>query len=167
MFTGVEHIDRGTDLKESVNASCVYSVTSLHKISWFSLLPYFSLQHMELYVQLTHSSLGDWEDIFVTQYPYQNRKYQHFPLLSYFPLVVCPRWWYHRILSVDLYMYIMGKLGFCFHYFCAVCDVYKYLKTLRPRGLKAIFVCLQITLYHPYRHAIMSGGTEHVKCLSL
>ena len=54
-----------------------------------------------------------------------NRKYSPFPLLSYNSVVVCLRCLLHHTLS--LFIYVPGKQGICFHYYCAVYDECKYL----------------------------------------
>ena len=53
-----------------------------------------------------------------------NRKYQPYPLLSYFSVVVCLRCLLHHILSLIAYTF-REKSGFCFHCYCAVYDEFK------------------------------------------
>ena len=48
--------------------------------------------------------------------------------LTYFSVVVCLGCLLHHILSYHC-IYIPGKLGFCFHYYCAVYDECKYSDT--------------------------------------
>ena len=71
-------------------------------------------------------SSGDQEDIFITHHIFINRKYQSFPLLSYFfrcmPEVVIPLY--------ALFHIYRGKPGFPFFYYCAVlwsAQVIKYI----------------------------------------
>ena len=47
-----------------------------------------------------------------------NRKYLHFPFLSYFFLGCVPEMFVTSY-SVSYYIYIPGKPGICFHYYCA------------------------------------------------
>ena len=55
-----------------------------------------------------------------------NRKYPRFPLLSYFFVVVCLKWVVQSYSVIYIYIYIckwvcvLGALGLCFHYWCAV-----------------------------------------------
>ena len=59
-----------------------------------------------------------------------NRKYPPFSLLSYLSVVVCLRCLLHHITYHITYcIYVPGKPGICFHYYCAVYDECKYSDT--------------------------------------
>ena len=56
-------------------------------------------------VELAHSSLGDWKDIFITHLIIIIKsEVSTFPLLSYFFVVVCLRWLYNHILLSITYI---------------------------------------------------------------
>ena len=60
-------------------------------------------------------------------------------------------------------IYIPGKPGICFHYYCAVYDECKWSDTF---GLKIVFVYLYITPSHYHHCANLSEDIELIKCLS-
>ena len=76
-------------------------------------------------VELAHSSLGDWKNIFIT----------HLIIIiksevSTFPIVViffrgCVSEMVVLSYSVIYYIYIPGKLGLCFHFWCSVYGICK------------------------------------------
>ena len=75
--------------------------------------------------QLTHFNSGDWEDIFIAHVIIIIKSE-----VSTFPIVII--FFRGRVseMSVTTYsvtycIYIPGKLGFCFHHYCAVYDEYK------------------------------------------
>ena len=74
-----------------------------------------------------------------------NRKYPPFPLLSYFSVVVCLRC-FCTSYSVICCIYVPGKQGICFHYYCAVYDECKYSDTFWPADHTRLFVQYTISL---------------------
>ena len=60
-------------------------------------------------------------------------------------------------------IYVLGKPGICFHYYCAVYDECKYSDTF---GLQIVLVCLYSTQSHYHHCANLSEGIELIKCLS-
>ena len=97
------------------NACRVYHVASVSKMGLFFRLP-FCIYRVTC-VELAHSSLGDWNNIFIT----------HLIIIiksevSTFPIVViffrgCVSEMVVLSYSVIYYIYIPGKLGLCFHFF--------------------------------------------------
>ena len=74
-----------------------------------------------------------------------NRNYNTFPWLSYFSVVVCLRCLLHHILSLYC-IYVPGKPGICFHYYCAVYDECKYSDTFWLADRTRLFVQYTISL---------------------
>ena len=65
--------------------------------------------------------------------------------------------------SVTYWIYIPGKPGFCFHYYCSVYDS----ANSRIRfGLQIVFVCFYITPSHYHHCANLFEDVEHIKYLS-
>ena len=97
-------------------------------------------------VKLAHSSLGDWKYISIT----------HLIIIiksevSTFPIVViCFRGCVSEMVvlsySVIYYIYIPGKLGLCFHFWCSVYDFCKRADTLWPVGRVRLFADYTISL---------------------
>ena len=75
---------------------------------------------------------------------WSNRKYPPFPLLSYFSVVVCLRYLLHHMVTNCLY--VPGKPGICFHYYCAVYDECKYSDTFWLANRTRVFVQYTISL---------------------
>ena len=73
--------------------------------------------------------------------PSWNQKYPPFPLLSYYPVVVCLTSY-----SVTYCIYVPGNMGICFHYYCAVYDECKYLDTFWLADHTHLFVQYTISL---------------------
>ena len=76
-------------------------------------------------VQLAHFSLGDWKDIFIAHVIIIIKSE-----VSTLPIVIiffrgCVPEMFVTSYSVAYGIYIPGKLGFCFHYYCAVYDEFK------------------------------------------
>ena len=76
-------------------------------------------------VQLAHSSLGDWKDISIAHVIIIIKSE-----VSTLPIVIiffrgCVPEMFVTSYSVTYCIYIPGKTGFCFHYYCAVYDVLK------------------------------------------
>ena len=96
-------------IEKSANACWVYSVKRVSKM-WSDLSIAFFILFAKcgiLFVQLTHSSLGDQEDIFVTHPTLTtNHMHQPFPLLSYFSPAVCLMGLCHHIQSVVWYIWV-------------------------------------------------------------
>ena len=97
-------------------------------------------------VELAHSSLGDWKNIFIT----------HLIIIiksevSTFPIVVifcrgCVSEMAVLSYSVIYYKYIPGELGPCFHYWCSVYGICKWSDTLWPVGRVRLFADYTISL---------------------
>ena len=76
-----------------------------------------------------------------------NRKYPHFPLFSYFSVVVCLRCLLHHILSLIVYRFRENRE------FVFICIV-QFMMSANSRirfGLQIVFGCLYITSSH-YHH---------------
>ena len=97
-------------------------------------------------VELAHSSLGDWKNIFIT----------HLIIIiksevSTFPIVViffrgCVSEMVVLLYSVIYYIYIPGKLGLCFLFWCSVYGICKRSDTLWPVGRVRLFADYTISL---------------------
>ena len=97
-------------------------------------------------VELAHSSLGDWKNIFIT----------HLIIIiksevSTFPIVViffrgCVSEMVVLSYSVIYYIYIPGKLGLFFHFWCSVYGICKRSDTLWPVGRVRLFADYIISL---------------------
>ena len=91
-----------------------------------------------------------------------NRKYQHYPLLSYLSVVVCLRCLLHNILSFIAYTFRENR-DFVF------IIIVQFMMSANSRirfGLQIVFVCLYITPSH-YHHCVnLSADIELIKCLS-
>ena len=119
----------------------IMSIVCLRWISYFGYL--FAIYGVAC-VELAHSSLGDWKDIFITHLIIIIKsEVSTFPIVSYFfrgcmsEMVVLPY-------SVIYYIYISGTLGSCSNYWCSVywCSVYgicKWSDTLWPAGRVRLF----------------------------
>ena len=111
--------------------------------------------HRVACVELAHSSLGDWKYIFIT----------HLIIIiksevSTFPIAViffrgCVSEMVVLSYSVIYYIYIPGKLGLCFHFWCSVYDFCKQADTLWPVGRVRLFadytISFSYTLGREYR----------------
>ena len=114
-------------------------------------------------VQLAHFSLGDWEDISIAHVIIIIKSE-----VSTLTIIIFFRGSVPEMLatsySVTYCIYIPGKPGFCFHYYCAV---YQMSADSRIRfGLQIVFVCLYITPSHYHHCANLSEDIELMKCLS-
>ena len=90
-----------------------------------------------------------------------NRKYQPYPLLSYFR--GCVPGMFVTSYSVTYCIYIPGKPGFCFHI------IVQLMMSTNSRirfGLQIVFVCLYKTSSHYHHCAHLSEDIGLVKCLS-
>ena len=90
-----------------------------------------------------------------------NRKYQPFPLLSYFSVVVCLRCLLHHILS---------RIAYTFreNWYFVLIIIVQFMISANSRiryGLQIVFVCLYITSSHYHHCANLSVDTELMKCL--
>ena len=91
-----------------------------------------------------------------------NRKYQPYPLLSCFSVVVCLRCLLHHILSLIAYT-SQENLDFVF------IIIVQFMMSSNSRmrfGLQILFVCLYITSSHYHHCANLSEDIELIKCLS-
>ena len=127
----------------------------MHGYTWSDCVSYIlpisqGNMHGAACVQLAHSSLGDWNDIFVAILSSSsNRKYPHSPLLGYFPVVVCLTWLYNLVVqSVIGCIYVPGVL----HYWSAVYGVCKWSGTLWPVDLVRLFPPYIISLSALCKH---------------
>ena len=115
------------------------------------------------HVQLVHFSSGDWKDISIAHVIIIIKSE-----VSTFPIVIiffrdCVPEMFVTSYSVAYSIYIPGKPGFCFHYYCAVYDEFKYSDTF---GLQIVFVCLYIAPSRYHHCANLSENIELIKCLS-
>ena len=92
------------------------------------------------------SVLGDWKDISIAHVIIIIKSE-----VSTFPIVIiffcgCVPEMFVTSYSVTYCIYILGKLGICFHYYCAVYDEFKYLDTLWLVDRTRLFVQYTISL---------------------
>ena len=73
-----------------------------------------------------------------------NRKYQPYPLLSYFPVVVCLRYLLHHILSLITYTF-RENWDFVF---IIIVQIMMNANSRIRFGLQIVFICLYITPSH-------------------
>ena len=107
-------------------------------------VPWNLVMTANISVQLANFSLGDWKDTpLLMLLSSSNRKYPHFPLLSYFSVVVCLRC---LLYSVTYCVYIPRKPGICFRHYCAVYDEYKWSGTFWLEDRIRLFVHNVISL---------------------
>ena len=140
------------------NAWCVYHVESVSKKRLVLSITFFAIYGVTC-VELSHSSLGDWKDIFIT----------HLIIIiksevSTFPIVVTIFPWLCvsdgcAIIFCNLFHICPGTLGPSIHYLCSVYGICKWSDTL------VLFVCLQITPSHYHHYANLSEGIELTKML--
>ena len=102
--------------------------------------------YMGLYVfKLAHFSLGDWEDISIAHVIIIIKsEVPTLPIIIFFR--GCVPEMFVTSYSVTYRIYIPGKPGFCFHYYCAVHDECKYSDTLWLADCVHLFVYYTISL---------------------
>ena len=110
--------------------------------------------------------IGDWEDISIA-HVIINIKSEVFT----FPIVIiffcgCVSEMSVTSYSVTYCIYIPGKPGICFHYYCAVYDECKLSDTVHF-GLKIVFVYLYITPSHYHHCANLSEDIELINACQL
>ena len=109
----------------------------------------------EACVQLAHFSSGDWEDISIAHVIIIIKSE-----VSTLPIIIffggCVPEMSITSYSVTNCIYIPGKPGFCFHYYCA--DI--------RFGLQIVFVCLYITPSYYHHCANLSQDNALMRCLS-
>ena len=125
-------------------------------IVWYGMVWYAMPCHampchvMSCHVMSYHSSLGDWNDIFIIHLIIINSEVSTFPIV-----VIFFRGWVFEMVvlpySVIYYIYVSGTLGPCFNYLCSVywCSVYGICKrsdTLWPAGRVRLFADYTISL---------------------
>ena len=98
------------------------------------------------FVELAHSNLGYWKNIFITQLVIIIKSE-----ISDFPIVViffrgCVSEMVVLSYSVIYYIYIPGTLGRCFHYVCSVYGICKWSDILWPVGRVRLFTNYTISL---------------------
>ena len=91
-----------------------------------------------------------------------NWKYQLYPLLPYFSVVVCLRCLLHHILSLIAYTF-RGNLDFGF---IIIEQFIMNANSLMRFGLQIVLVCLYMTPSHYHHCANLSEDIELIKCLS-
>ena len=97
-------------------------------------------------VQLAHFSKGDWKDISIARVIIIIKSE-----VSTFPIVIiffrgCVPELFVTSSSVTYCIYVPGKPGNCFHYYCAVYDECKYSDTFWPADRTHLFVQYTISL---------------------
>ena len=91
-----------------------------------------------------------------------NRKYAHFPLLSYCSVVVCIWCLLHHILSLIAYTFRENR-----EFVFIIIVQFMMSANIRIRfGLQIVLVCLYSTPSHYPHCANLSEGFELIKCLS-
>ena len=91
-----------------------------------------------------------------------NRKYQPFPLLSYFSMVVCLKCLLHHILSLIAYTFWENR-----EFVFIIIVQFMVSANIRIRfGLQMVLVCLYSTPFHYHHCANLSEGIELIKRLS-
>ena len=162
-----------------VSKTClIYPVKSVSKmllllLLTFSIFSFFGV----VCVQLTHSSLGDWEDIFVTHKIGSIKPLHCYFIFPWLPArggctIIFSQWFYMCT--------VPGKLGFCFCYFCAGYCVCKYLNDLRLEDHICLFahytislssLCRLIWRYSKYkmlvRYILSNVGQRLSQCFQL
>ena len=110
-------------------------------------------------VKLSRSSVGDWEDIFVTHLIIIIKSEVSISLIVViFPLLCACGGCRFRIQP--------GKAGFRFLYYCAVLCLMICANKRIQYGPMVVFVCLHIALPHYLHYADVSESIELLKCLS-
>ena len=134
----------------TIDACWVYHVESVSKMGLVLSILLFAIYGVPC-VELAHSNLGDWKDIFIIHLIIIIKsEVSTFPIVVIFfrgcvsEMVVLPY-------SVIYYIYISGTLGLCFNYLCSVywCPVYGICKrsdTLSPAGRVRLFAHYTISL---------------------
>ena len=115
------------------NMLLVFSITfHCHQYSWGCMCS-------------THFSLGDWEDISIAHVIIIIKSE-----VSTLPIIIffrgCVPEMFVTSYSFTYYIYILGKPGFCFHYYCAVYDECKYSDTFWLAYRVHLFVHYTISL---------------------
>ena len=96
-------------------------------------------------VQLAHFSLGDWEDISIAHVIIIIKsEVSTLPIIIFFRS--CVPEMFVTSYSVTYCIYIPGKRGLCFHYYCAVNDECKYSDTFWLADRVCLFVHCTISL---------------------
>ena len=91
-----------------------------------------------------------------------NRKYQPYPLLSYFPWSCAWDVLLHHILSFIAYTFRENRDLV----FIIIAQFIMSANSRIPFGLQLVFVCLYITPSHYHHYANLSEDIELIKCLS-
>ena len=109
-----------------------------------------------------------WSRVYEPFFKYEQRSscdrfwtqcsYQPFQLLLEFSVVVCLTEVALSSYSLPCVLFILGKLGFCFHYSCNVYDVWKLLGTWWAKGRICFFV-----LHIYYTHLIIILTQTYLK----
>ena len=113
-----------------VNACRVFLVEVCHLTCCLSYrLPFIVITiYGVVCVQVDHFNLGDWKDISIAHVIIIIKsEVSTLPIVIIFSVVMCLRCLLHHAYSVTYCIYIPGKPGVCFHYYCAVYDDLKEL----------------------------------------
>ena len=119
-----------------------------------SPLDYLSLSLIYIYgvvcVQLAHFSVGDWEDISIADVIIIIKSE-----VSTLPIIIffrgCVPEMFVTSYSVTYCIYIPGKPGLCFHYYCAYYDECKYTDTFWLADRVRLFVHYTISISSLYK----------------
>ena len=130
----------------------------------FSIWNVICLEHRirirVLCVQLTHSGLGDEDEIFITHLMIIIKsEVSAFNIVVIFSWAVCLRWLCHYIPWTDSITSRESRV-LCLHFYCAFYDVCKWLGTLWLGGRIRLFVHLTISVLLLCR--LISLSPEHV-----
>ena len=96
-------------------------------------------------VQLAHFSISDWKDISIAHVIIIKSEVSTFPNVIIFFRGCVPKMFVASY-SVTYCIYVPGKPGICFHYYCAVHDKCKYSDTFRLADRTRLFVQYTISL---------------------
>ena len=97
-------------------------------------------------VQLAHFSIADWNDISIAHVIIIIKsEISTFPIVIIFFRVCVPEMFVASY-TVTYCIYVPGKPGICFHYYCAVYDECKYLDTFLLADRTRLFLQYTISL---------------------
>ena len=131
LLTGVGHIRCKIQRRLWMHVGYIRSrVSNMYVISFLDYL--ICLCNISDYVCPTVAFRFKWSREYICNSSYQ--KYKSFPLLSYSTVVACLGLLNHMLCHL-LYL----QLGFCFHYYCVVYDMWKSWNALRPEGRFRLF----------------------------
>ena len=151
----------------TINACWVYHVESVSKMGLVLSITFFAIYGVAC-VELAHSSLGHWKDIFIIHLIIIIKsEVSTFSIVVILSVVVCLRWLYCHILSSMTY--ISREHWDLDSIICVQSINVQSMVFANHRihyGLQVVFVCFQITPSHYHHYADSSEGIELIKCLS-